>query len=119
MRQLVAVIAGVVAAAAGALIAGEYAFTGAVPYIVGMLLGLAIAEIVVAIARRPTVVLGTASAVVAAGGVAYAAWDDAGYGIRPIAANAWAGVAVGFVTAGLRGGWWVPRSRVGAEPDPD
>jgi hypothetical protein len=111
MRQLAAVAAGAAAAGAGALIAGEYAFTGVVPYIVGILLGLAIAEIVVAIARRATPVLGSVCALLAAASVAYAIWDDAGYGIRPIAGTAWAGVAVAFVTSGLRGGWWVPASR--------
>jgi hypothetical protein len=106
MRQLVAVVAGAAAACVGALIAGEYPFTGVVPYVVGILLGMAIAELVVAIARRATIVLGAICAVVAAAAVAYAAWDDAGFGVRPIAASAWAGVVVAFVTGGLRGGWW-------------
>src|SRR4051812_5788223 len=117
MRQLAAVAVGVAAAGAGALIAGEYAFTGVVPYIAGILMGLAIAEIVVAIARRATLVLGSVCALLAAASVAYAIWDDAGYGIRPIAGTAWAGVAVAFVTSGLRGGWWVPKSHARAQAE--
>ena len=53
----------------------------------------------------------------AAGGVAYAVWDDAGFGVRPIGVAAWAGVGVAFLTAGLRGGWWVPRPRPAGATD--
>ena len=59
--------------------------------------------------EHPERMLGPA---LAAAGLAYAVWDDSGYGIRPIAVVAWVGVAIGALVAGLRGGWWVAaRSR--------
>src|SRR5947209_7363318 len=104
MRQLVAVVVGAAAAALGALIVGEYPFTGFTPYLAGVLFGLVIAEVMVAIARRPGVVIGVLAAVAAAGGVAYGAWDDSGYGLRTIPIGAWVGVALAAVIAALRGG---------------
>ena len=106
MRQPLAVLAGAAVAALGGLIVGEYPFTGWTPYIAGVLFGLVVAEVVVSVAGRQGHVLAAASAVLAAAGLAYAVWDDSGYGIRPIALVAWVGVALGAVVAGLRAGWW-------------
>jgi hypothetical protein len=112
MRQPLAVVAGAFVALAGGLILGEYPFTGWTPYVAGILFGLVIAEVVVSIAGRQGVILGLACAALAAAGLAYAVWDDSGYGIRPIAVVAWVGVAIGALVAGLRGGWWLAaRSR--------
>ena len=106
MRQPVAVVVGAAVAAVAGVIAGEYPFTGVVPLIAGILIGLAVSETIVAIARRQSVALGAVSACLAAAGTAYAVWDDAGFGVRPVAFSAWVAVAVAFVTAGARGGWW-------------
>ena len=106
MRQVVAVVVGALAAAAGGFVVGEYAFTGATPFVAGVLFGLVISEIVVTVARKKTVALGLVSAVMAAAGLAYAVWDDAGYGVRPVAASAWVGVALAAVVAAVRGGMW-------------
>ena len=112
MRQPLAVAAGAFVAVVGGLILGEYPFTGWTPYVAGVLFGLVIAEVVVSIAGRQGAILGAVCALLAAGGLAFAVWDDSGYGIRPIAVAAWVGVAIGAVVAGLRGGWWVAaRSR--------
>jgi hypothetical protein len=106
MRQVVGILLGALAAGIGGLIVGEYAFTGATPFVAGALFGLVISEIVVTVARRRTVVLGLVSAGLAAAGLAYAVWDDAGYGVRPVAATAWAGVALAAAVALVRGGAW-------------
>jgi hypothetical protein len=114
MRQVVAVVSGALAAAAGGFVVGEYAFTGATPFVAGVLFGLVISEIVVTVARKKTVVLGMTSAVMAAAGLAYAVWDDAGYGVRPVATSAWIGVALAAAVAAIRGGVW-PAPRTPAE----
>jgi hypothetical protein len=114
MRQVVAVVLGALAAAAGGFVVGEYAFTGATPFVAGVLFGLVISEIVVTVARKKTVVLGMTSAVMAAAGLAYAVWDDAGYGVRPVATSAWIGVALAAAVAAIRGGVW-PAPRTPAE----
>ena len=113
MRQVVAVVLGALAAAAGGFVVGEYAFTGATPFVAGVLFGLVISEIVVTVARRHTVGLGLVSAVMAASGLVYAVWDDSGYGVRPIATTAWLGVALAAAVAGLRGGVWPAIRRSG------
>ena len=104
MRQLLAVAAGAAVALLGGLIAGEYPFTGFTPYLAGVLLGVVVAEVAVAVAGRRSPLLGVVAAGLAGAGLAYGAWDDAGYGLRPIGAAAWVGVGVAAVIAGLRGG---------------
>src|SRR5947207_3072571 len=89
MRQPLAVLVGAVIATLGGMIVGEYSFTGWTPYVAGVLFGLVVAEAVVTVARRETALMGAVCAVLAAGGLAYAVWDDAGFGVRPIAAPAW------------------------------
>ena len=91
MRQPLAVAVGALVALVGGLILGEYPFTGWTPFVAGVLFGLVIAEVVVSVAGRQSAVLGAVCAALAAGGLAYAVWDDSGYGIRPIAAVAWIG----------------------------
>jgi hypothetical protein len=109
MRHAFALVAGVAVAAVGGLIVGEYPFHGWTPYIAGVLFGLVVAEVVVTLAGAETVWSGVVCALCTAGGLAYAVWDDAGYGVRPIGIAAWVGVAIGAVVAGLRGGWWAAR----------
>jgi hypothetical protein len=112
MRHVLGLLAGAVVAGVGGLIVGEYPFTGLLPLVAGVLFGMVVAEVVVAVAGHQSVALGAACAVLAACGLAYAVWDDSSFGVRPIAAVAWVGVAVAAVVAGLRGGWWVAaRSR--------
>src|SRR4051794_32732355 len=106
MRHALALVAGAALAGLGGLIVGEYPFHGWTPYLAGVLFGLVVAEVVVSVAGAQSVRLGVASAVFTAAGLAYAVWDDSGYGVRPISTAAWVGVAVGALVAGLRGGWW-------------
>ena len=63
-------------------------------------------ELLVTVAGRESVVVGLVSALCAGGGLAYAVWDDSGYGVRPMVITAWVGVGIGALVAGARGGWW-------------
>jgi hypothetical protein len=106
MRHLLALLVGAAVAALGGLIVGEYPFTGLTPYVAGVLFGLVVAEVVVTIAKTASLLLAAASAALAAAGLAYAVWDDAGYGVRPVSVSAWIGVAIAAAVAGLRSGGW-------------
>src|SRR5437763_6773317 len=106
MRYAFALLAGAAVAALGGFIVGEYPFRGWTPFVAGLLFGLVVAEVMASIAAVPSVWLGAAAAACAAAGLAYAVWDDAGYGVRPVDTVAWFGVAFAAVVAGLRAGWW-------------
>lgn len=102
MRLALAVLAGAAVAALGALILGEYEFTGTTPYVAGVLFGLVVAEAVIGVARRGGRELAAAAAVLSGGGLLWAAWISSGrdwdYVFRP----AWVAVAIGVVAAGWR-----------------
>ena len=101
MRQLLALAAGLLAAAGGALILGEYELNGITPIVAGILFGLFVAEIVTAIGRRRDQAAVLASAVIAAVGMAWAAWRSTGpdeeWELVP--GTAWAGVVLAAVAA--------------------
>lgn len=97
-------VAGAAVAALGALILGEYEFTGAMPFVAGVLFGLVVAEVVVSVGRWTGVLPAVAAAVPTAVGLAWAAWIDSGEGLEPWPVLAWAAIALGVVAAGLRAG---------------
>lgn len=102
MSRILPVVAGAAVAAFGALIVGEYEFQGALPIIAGLVLGLLVSE-AVALGGQwrgwlPAVLAGG----LAAAGILWGGWIDAGEGIEPYPALAWAGAAVAAVTAGIR-----------------
>lgn len=107
---LAVVVAGLVAAFA-ALLLGEYPFSGATPWVAGLLFGYVVAEIVATVSRRRGLALGAISALLAAAALIWAAWISAGDGKQPFPAMAWAAVAVAVVVAVLRVGPPLRRKR--------
>ena len=99
MRPVLALVAGAVAAALGAVILGEYPLTGVTGVIAGALFGLAIGEIVLSaggVSWRSRQAIGMAGvAALSAAGLVWAAWISAGHLWRYVANGAWAGVVVG------------------------
>jgi hypothetical protein len=95
------VCAGLVAAL-GALILGEYEFTGTLPYIAGPLFGLAVGETVVAVGRSRATATAAITAVVAMGGIIWAGWIDSSEGVEPMHAGVWAAAALAAVAAFAR-----------------
>ena len=112
-RQAVAVLAGAATAALGALILGEYAFSGATPYVAGVLFGLAVAEVALTVARVGGRLLAVVAGAEAGLGLLWAAWISSGRGVAPIAGGGWAAVAVGAVVAA---GWVAVPSRRARPP---
>jgi hypothetical protein len=96
------VVCGAAAATLGALILGEYEFTGSLPFVAGPLFGLAIGEIVVGVGRNRAVAIGVVAAVLAFGGIAWAGWIDANEGIEPVKGLVWVAATLAAVVAGLR-----------------
>ena len=90
----------------GALILGEYEFSGATPYAAGVLFGFVVSEFVVEIGKVRSVVVAVATAALVAGALAWAAWISSGEGLRPFPRPAWAAMAVGALAAGSRTGRW-------------
>ena len=104
MRRPLSLVAGAAVAALGALILGEYEFVGWFPWVAGVLFGLVVAEAVVTTGDWRGPVPGGASAVLAAAGLAGAAWITSGEGLEPWPATAWLAMALAAAAALLLGG---------------
>jgi hypothetical protein len=110
-RLVVGVVLGAALAALGALLLGEYPFTGVMPYVSGVLFALVVAEVIVSVSRRSGRATAVAAAMCTAGGLAWGVWISVGEGKAPIPIGGWVAVVVGFVVALIRGG-----IRAGARP---
>ncbi len=104
MRLVLAVIAGAAVAAFGGLILGEYQMAGYTPYVAGPLFGLSVAEVILAVGRKPGMATALAAAVCTVAGLGWAVWIFSGEGLAPIPAGAWVALGLGAAAGLLRGG---------------
>ncbi len=95
-------LCGAAAAALGALMLGEYEFTGLLPFVAGPLFGLAIGEIVVGVGRARTVPIAVVAGALAFGGIALAGWIDSSEGVEPVKRAVWAAAVLAAAVAGVR-----------------
>lgn len=102
LRAGLGVVCGALVAALGALILGEYEFTGTLPFVAGPLFGLVIGEVVVGVGRARSLVVGAAAAALAFGGIAWAGWIDSSEGVEPVKGLVWVAAALAAVAAGVR-----------------
>ena len=102
MRQLLAVAAGAATAAIGALILGEYSMSGFTPVIAGLLFGLAVAEVVLAVGRHPSTPLAAAAAVLTDAGLVWAAWIQLHNRHQGVPFGVWLALVIGALAAA---GW--------------
>ena len=102
LRAGIGLLLGAVAAILGAFILGEYQFEGYVPLTSGLLFGLVVAEIVIEVGRRRTLLVGVLAGVEAAGGLAWAGWISGGEGLGPIPGGAWLAAGLALVAAVVR-----------------
>src|SRR5206468_5784275 len=112
MRQAVAVAAGAGAAVLGALILGEYEFSGVLPLVMGVLFGLAVAELMSWVGQAPpgkagrrqsaTPVYAVTAAALTAGGLLGAGWISVHHRHEAIPVGAWTAAALGAATAVVR-----------------
>jgi hypothetical protein len=102
VRPLLSVAAGLVVAVIAAAVLGEYGFDGWAVVGSGALTGLFVGEAVVGVARRSTVPLAAATAVLAAGALAGAGWISTGHRLGTATWKGWAAVALAGVAGAVR-----------------
>jgi hypothetical protein len=109
-------LAGAAVAAFGAVILGEYPFSGVLVLGAGVLFGLFVAEAVVgaggARGRGPA----TASAVLALLGLVWAAWIAENHDLGGVEPEGWAAIVLGAAAAALRAK--SPRAAADSRPEP-
>lgn len=98
---------------AGALILGEYEFTGLTPFAAGVLFGLVVSEFVLEIGKVRNPLVGVLTGAMVAGALGWAAWISSGEGLRPFPALGWVAMGLGAVTAAARTGGWRTHRRDG------
>ena len=108
MRRTLALLAVAAVTVLTALIMGEYVLTFRTAVAAGLVLGVLLAEIVLAVAGWRGTVPSLFTAACGAIALAWAGWIESGRGVAPIRDTVWVGVAL----AALVGGWrlW-PRPR--------
>lgn len=106
IRPLLGIVAAAAACALGALILGEYEFSGAMPVGAGVLFGLVISEIVISIGAARAPWIGVITAALVAGGLGWAAWVSSGEGLRPFPAGGWIAMGIAAAVAGGRTAGW-------------
>jgi ABC-type Mn2+/Zn2+ transport system permease subunit len=99
MRHLLGVVTAAAAAAFGGLVLGEYELKGAMVVVAAVLFGLAVAEVLVAIARRTGPVEATLAGVLTALGFAWSSWIQSGRDWEFVSGVRWLGVPIGVVAA--------------------
>ncbi len=98
-RATLGILCAAAAAALGALILGEYEFTGTLPFAAGPLFGLVLGEVVVGVGRTRALVAGLLAAALAFGGIAWAGWIDSSEGLEPVKGLVWVAASLAAVTA--------------------
>lgn len=101
-RTALAVAAGLAVAGLGALVLGEYPFSGLVVLGAGILFGLFVAEVVVAVGRARGRGPALTSALIAVVGLTWAAWIAENHALGDVAPEGWAAVALGAAAAAVR-----------------
>jgi hypothetical protein len=101
-RVLLGIAVGAATAWLGALILGEYEFTGALPWIAGPLFGLMVGEVVVGIGRARDVLIGVVVAALSFAGIAWAGWIDSTQGVEPVKSLVWVSAGLAAVVGYLR-----------------
>lgn len=102
LRAGMGVVCGVATAALGALILGEYEFTGYLPFVAGPLFGLVVGEVVVGVGKVRAWPVASLSAVAAFAGIVWAGWIDSSQGVEPVKALVWVAAVLAAAAAALR-----------------
>lgn len=99
LRAVLGVVCGAGAAALGALVLGEYEFTGSLPFVAGPLFGLVVGEVVVGVGRARSMFITLAAAALSFGGIAWAGWIDSSEGVEPVKGLVWVAAGLAAATA--------------------
>ena len=113
-RALLGLVLGGATAALGALILGEYEFTGTLPWLAGPLFGLVVGEVVVGVGKSRHPLVAALAAAMAFAGIAWAGWIDSTEGVEPIKRLVWVSAVLAAATAYLRTAG-LPRRRASSD----
>ena len=102
MRTPLSVVAGAAVAIVAAAVLGEYGFDGLAVLGTGLLVGIFVAEAVVAVAREGSPLGAAASALLAAASMTWAAWISSGHRLGTVRWMGWAGVALAAAAGAFR-----------------
>jgi hypothetical protein len=105
LHLVLAAVAGAAVAAVGALLLGEYVFTGVPIFGGALLLGLFVGEAVVSVGGRRGTPSGAISAILAAAGLTWGAWISSGHVLGELPGQGWVVVVLGTIAAAVMGGW--------------
>lgn len=102
VRTVGGVVCGALVAAAGAVILGEYEFSGALPFVAGLLFGYVVAEVVASVGKVRTWLAAVVTAALSFGGIVWAGWIDSSEGLEPMKALVWVSAALAAAVALVR-----------------
>lgn len=102
MRAPLAVLAGVVVAVIAGAVLGEYGFDGLAVIGSGLMTGLFVAEGVLAVGKGGSRLFAGASAVLAAGALAWAGWIATGHRLGTATWEGWLAIALAALAGGFR-----------------
>ncbi len=105
MRLVLGLVTAAGVGALGAVILGEYTFTGVAVLGSGLVLGLFVAEPAVSLSRRRGAALGIACALIAGVAMTWSAWISSGHDLSFLEPEGWVAVGLAALAAGIRG-WW-------------
>lgn len=106
LRAVTGLLVGAIAAAIGAILLGEYTFSPLVALGVGLVFGMALAEVVVGVGGRRSLAMAVVTAALAAAGLLWAGWIASGEGLEPLPASTWVAVGAAAAVAVWRAGQW-------------
>ena len=102
MRATLSLAAGALVALVAALLLGEYAFDGLAVLGAGLVVGLFVSEATTTVARRRSLLLAVAGAVLTVAGLLGAAWISTDRRLSTVDWQGWAAVALGAAAAAFR-----------------
>ena len=102
LRESLAWAAGAAVAVLAAAVLGEYGFDGWAVVGSGVLTGLFVAEVMLAVARSGTRRLAVGAAALGAGSLLAAGWTSTGHQLGTVAWKGWAAVAVAAAAGAIR-----------------
>lgn len=101
-RTLLSVLAATAVATIGAVLLGEFAFSGVSVIFSAVLLGLFVAETTVGLAKKPSQPLAVVAALLTALSLMAAAWTFTAHRLGSVVFSGWLAVALGAATAWIR-----------------
>ena len=95
-------LAGLAVAVVAAAVLGEYSFEGWAVVGAGLMVGLFVAEAMVAVSRAGNWFLAVTAALLAAGSLVWAGWISTGHRLGTVGWKGWTAVALGAAAAAVR-----------------